>query len=95
MTTGSPALHAIITPECRASRGDDGAWDEAVARAKANYDTIVAGWRESPVQPTLHLVLGIERPWVAWGPAADARACHHGVPAAGEHLDCGDTGGEA
>lgn len=61
-TVGSPVSHSIITPQCRSLRGDQGAWDEAVARAKTQYDAIIAGWRESAVQPTLHLVLGIERP---------------------------------
>ena len=27
-----------ITPACRAGRGDDGAWDEAVARLREIYD---------------------------------------------------------
>jgi hypothetical protein len=60
--TGTPASHQIITPECRSGRGDEGAWAEAVARAKVEYDGIVAGWRKSAVQPTLHLVLSLERP---------------------------------
>lgn len=59
---GSPAQHSIITPECRTNRSDEGAWDEAVARAKAAYDQIVAGWAGRPEQPTLHLALTIERP---------------------------------
>lgn len=65
----SAASHSIITPECRENRGDEGAWDEAVARAKEQYDAIVAGWREHARQPTLHLVLEIERPFI---PAPDA-----------------------
>ena len=56
------AQHSIITPECREGRGDEGAWTEAVERAKAVYDEIVAGWKQSPYQPTLHLRLTIERP---------------------------------
>lgn len=85
---GAHAVHVIITPECRSGRGDEGAWDEAVARARAEYDSIIAGWRESPVQPTLHLVLGLERPFVPFGDALEVRACRHGVPAAGDHLYC-------
>jgi hypothetical protein len=75
---GSPASHSVITPECRALRGDQGAWDEAVARAKAEYDAIIAGWRESGPQPTLHLVLGIERPFVPQGEFVEVRVCEHG-----------------
>jgi hypothetical protein len=60
---GSPVAHAIITEECRRNRTDEGAWDEAVARAKAEFDAIVEGWRGRP-QPTLHLVLMMERPGV-------------------------------
>jgi hypothetical protein len=59
---GAPAWHSIITTECRTNRTDEGAWDEAVARAKEQYDAIVAGWAAAPVQPTLHLILTIERP---------------------------------
>lgn len=78
MTIGSPAHHSVITPECRSGRGDEGAWDEAVARAKAAYDAIVTGWRNSERQPTLHLVLGLERPWVPEGEQVEVRACEHG-----------------
>lgn len=77
--TGTPASHQIITPDCRKGRGDEGAWDEAVARAKAEYDGIVAGWRKSAAQPTLHLVLGIERPFVPAGEFAEV-LCGHGTP---------------
>jgi hypothetical protein len=53
---------AFITPACRANRGDEGAWDEAVARLRAEYDSILAGWKDAPEQPTLNLVLTMERP---------------------------------
>lgn len=59
---GSSASHSIITPLCRTNRSDGGAFDEAVARARQEYDAIVAGWADSPDQPTLHLILTIERP---------------------------------
>lgn len=59
---GAPASHSIITVECRTNRGDAGAFDEAVERARKAYDEIVEGWRTAPIQPTLHLVLTIERP---------------------------------
>ncbi len=59
---GSAAHHSIITPTCRENRTDEGAWQEAVDRAKAEYDAIVQGWAASPEQPTLHLVLTVERP---------------------------------
>lgn len=59
---GSPASHQIITPTCRTNRTDDGAWDEAVRRCKEQYDSIVQGWAGQPEQPTLRLVLTVEKP---------------------------------
>lgn len=59
---GAPASHSIITAECRINRGDGGAFDEAVERARKAYDEIVEGWRSAPIQPTIHLALTIERP---------------------------------
>ena len=87
MSGGTPVQHSIITPECRQGRGDGVAWDEAVARAKAQYDAILAGWRTSELQPTLHLVLGIERPFVNRG-ALDVRICQHGTPVIQDCTDC-------
>lgn len=63
-TDGSHVSHSIITPECRENRGDEGAWNEAVARARREYDAIVEGWSGHIRQPTLHLVLGLERPFI-------------------------------
>ena len=60
--TGAAASHSLITEECRRNRTDEGAWDEAVARAKVAYDKIVAGWANAPQQPVIHLVLSVERP---------------------------------
>lgn len=84
---GSRVSHSIITPECRASRGDEGAWNEAVARAKAQYDAIVAGWRESDLQPTLNLVLGMVRPYVNRGDV-DVQVCQHGTPVVQDCAKC-------
>jgi hypothetical protein len=53
---------AEITGECRANRGVDGAWEEAVARLRREYEAVVAGWRDEPEQPTLWLMLDLERP---------------------------------
>lgn len=53
---------AAITPECRANRTAGGAWDEAVARLRAEYDEIVESWANAPAQPTLILTLSIVRP---------------------------------
>jgi hypothetical protein len=53
---------AFITPECRQNRGDEGAWDEAVARLRAEYDAILDGWKNASKKPTLNLRLMIERP---------------------------------
>jgi hypothetical protein len=52
---------AFITPECRSNRGDDGAWQEAVDRLRAEYDAVLEGWRGEDQQPTLNLVLELER----------------------------------
>lgn len=52
---------AFITPECRENRGIEGAWDEAVARLRAEYDAIVEGWKNERRQPTLNLVLTMDR----------------------------------
>jgi hypothetical protein len=53
---------AFITPECRTNRGDGGAWEEAVARLREHYDAIIIGWEGAPVQPTINLILDMERP---------------------------------
>lgn len=53
---------AQITPECRASRGDEDAWNEAVARMRLEYDAICGGWVNKPAQPTLILALEMRRP---------------------------------
>lgn len=52
---------AFITPDCRANRGEDGAWQEAVDRLRAEYDAVLEGWRGAEQQPTLNLVLELER----------------------------------
>lgn len=59
---GIACSHSIITPICRANRGDGGAFDEAVERARRKYDEIVNGWAGEPIQPTIRLVLTVERP---------------------------------
>lgn len=53
---------AFITPECRANRGVDGAWEEAVSRLRTEYEAVVAAWASEPVEPTLNLRLTMERP---------------------------------
>lgn len=58
----SQVTAAFITPECRTNRGDQGAWDEAVARLKAEYDAVLDGWEKEPQQPTLNLILTMDRP---------------------------------
>lgn len=63
MSRAMDVQHCIITPECRSSRGDEGAWDEAVRRLRAEYEAVVAGWKDAPAQPTLHLILSLDRPW--------------------------------
>lgn len=53
---------ATITPRCRTSQGDQGAWDAAVDRLGMEYSAICRGWAHKPEQPTLRLVLEMERP---------------------------------
>jgi hypothetical protein len=59
---GTQVSGAFITPECRTNRSNEGAWDEAVARLKAEYDAVVKGWEHASAQPTLNLILTMERP---------------------------------
>lgn len=61
----SQVTAAFITPDCVSNRGQDGAWDEAVARLKVEYDAVLSGWSAAPVKPTLNLRLMIERPEAA------------------------------
>lgn len=61
----SQVTAAFITPECRANRGVDGAWEEAVRRLRDEYQVIVRNWQALSTperQPTLNLVLTMERP---------------------------------
>ena len=62
MTTvpGMKAKHAIITPECRAGRGEDGAFDEAVHRLKLEYNECVAV--DANLNVSYHLILTVGRP---------------------------------
>lgn len=59
---GAAAQHAIITPECIAGRGEEGAVDEALARLRVSALDAIKGWRDSERQPRFHLVLTVERP---------------------------------
>lgn len=60
--TANQVTAAFITYECRLNRGNTGAWEEAVERLRAHYDLIVKGWADHAEQPTLNLVLEMERP---------------------------------
>lgn len=53
---------ALITPTCRENRGDEGAWDEAVRRLRAEYDAVIDGWKDKDEQPSFQLVLNYDRP---------------------------------
>ena len=60
MTTHLPGLkakHAIITPECRQNRGNDGALVEALKRIRDEYFAIVEARSD---QFTCHVVLTVE-----------------------------------
>lgn len=63
---------AFITPECRAGRGEQGAWDEATARLRVEYEAILNGWRGSGKEPSWE-------PWqsaeIADGTATTAAPC--------------------
>lgn len=51
-----------ITPECRVHKGDEVAWGEAAERLLHEYRAICAGWSSKGQQPTLRLVLEMQRP---------------------------------
>lgn len=59
---GSTAHHSIISQLCRANRGDTGAFDEAVDRARREYAAILEGWGADADSLTFHLALTVERP---------------------------------
>ena len=61
---------------------EDEGTPKAVERARAVYDQIIDGWKDSPLQPTLHLRLELERPFRPGKPgdAYEARVCPHGTP---------------
>lgn len=55
---GINARHAVITPTCRANRTDMGAFEEAVARLRSDYERIVAKRGEDGA--LYHIVLAVE-----------------------------------
>lgn len=55
MTAPSILEAQAVTPDCRAGRGDEGAWDEAVRRLREIYDAQVKH------DPTITLSLAIYR----------------------------------
>lgn len=58
---GIAAKHCIITETCRANRGDEGAFEEAVARIRDAYHLNLAGRRARGVAlPRYRLVLVVE-----------------------------------
>lgn len=60
MIPGLPAVHCIIKPECRAARGDFGAFEEAAARCRAEYMAIVLGYHKADKEPPeMRLVLTV------------------------------------
>ncbi|HSR50924.1 MAG TPA: hypothetical protein VLV83_08845 [Acidobacteriota bacterium] len=56
---GIKAQHAVITPTCRAGRGDAGAFEEAVRRLRQEYEACCKP--ECNAQANFHLVLTVER----------------------------------
>ncbi len=59
---GTSAVFAVISPKCREVHGNAGALEEAFKRVRDQYEYILEGWKDSPQQPTLRLVLTNERP---------------------------------
>jgi hypothetical protein len=55
---GNPVSHSFITPECRENRTDEGAFEEAVERARVEYEAILDGRPGEPL--TFHLLLTLE-----------------------------------
>lgn len=60
MKLGLRALHAVITPTCRANKTDMGAFDEAVERARKAYLACLKGRGEDGSQ--YHLMLYVDEP---------------------------------
>ena len=60
-TPGMMAHHSFITDECRANRGDMGAFEEAVRRMRAEYEAICPVWSKEP-GTRFHVVLTVEPP---------------------------------
>jgi len=56
----SKAKHAIITDQCRANRGDEEAFDEAVRRLRNEYKAILDAHDENDVR--YHLSIHVEWP---------------------------------
>ncbi len=59
---GICAHHAVISHACRQLRTDGGAFDLAVSRCRVQYEKALEGWRKQGKEPTIHLVLTVERP---------------------------------
>jgi hypothetical protein len=57
---GITAGHAVVGPEGRASRGQEGAFEEAARILKAEYDAVLASPANSDVE--FHLVITVVSP---------------------------------
>ena len=58
---GLCAVHAVVTDDCRRNRGDEGAADEALARADRALRSALRGW-DRDRGATFHVVVTVERP---------------------------------
>lgn len=58
---GMTAIHAIITDDCRTGRGDEGAVDEALKRAREELKLCLGGW-EHGRGAKFHVAVTVERP---------------------------------
>lgn len=64
MTTTVPGIkaqHAVISDDCRLNRGNRGAVDEAIARVRVEYESLLEHW---PIgkEAKFHLVLTVDYP---------------------------------
>ncbi len=59
---GLCARHIIIKDACRELRGDKGAIDEALGRARDALEKAIKGWGPPGRGMQLHVVVTVERP---------------------------------
>ena len=58
---GMQAIHAVISDDCRKGRGDNGAIEEALDRARKELRACMGGWQQGR-GAKFHVVVTVERP---------------------------------